>query len=280
MTARTEQKWAEAIHQVECTVTGSLHGVLTRVRAWVTPIKHGRSFLSSPPRRIDWLLRCAAAELNRGHVWGRRWERGGGGGTPSAGLGVGVAGRGNRISAGDQSAALKTCPLRPERGSTSARRRRATVRQEELLLTPPLLSLPPSLAQTHVRALTRLKSDPPPTSNLPLPTFQFLLCVFPVDGSLQALPCLTWTPGHVHQHHHHLLLLLLLLHHHLPQLSRRAFSSWRSEPDTQCFFPLLLFLFCFFSCRAKWMWWRRWQARCRWPRHDSTAASLASKERE
>lgn len=72
-----------------------------------------------------------------------------------------------------------------------------------------------SLRRTYARSLgsSRIPPSPPPTgtattSNPLLPTFQFLLCVFPVDGSLQALPCLTWTPGHVHQHHHHLLLLL------------------------------------------------------------------------
>ncbi|XP_044215191.1 glutamate receptor ionotropic, kainate 2 isoform X5 [Thunnus albacares] len=53
-------------------------------------------------------------------------------------------------------------------------------------------------------------------------------CSTYVDGFLQALPCLTWMPRHLHHHH---------LYHHLPQLSRRAVSSWRSELDTQCFLP-------------------------------------------
>lgn len=78
-----------------------------------------------------------------------------------------------------------------------------------------------------------------------------------VDGFLQALPCLTWMPSHLHHHHHH-------LHHHLPQLSRRAVSSWRSELDTQCF-P---FSFFFFLSLLRWMWGNRCPARRWWSCRD------------
>ncbi|MED6260785.1 hypothetical protein ATANTOWER_028800 [Ataeniobius toweri] len=86
----------------------------------------------------------------------------------------------------------ETCPIRPVHshstsvGTTSALR--AAVQQEELGLDQHPLIL--------------------------------YLCLFlSVNGSVEALPCLTWMPCHYP-------------HHHLPQLSPRAVSSWRSELDT------------------------------------------------
>ncbi len=97
----------------------------------------------------------------------------------------------------------------------------AAVQQEELglarLLRPPLHSVTLSLGH----------AGSPQTSALPLSLPSNLCLCLSVDGFLQALPCLTWMPSQLHHHH---------LHHHLPQLSRRAVSSWRSELDTQCFF--------------------------------------------
>ncbi len=95
------------------------------------------------------------------------------------------------------------------------------MQQEELglarLLRPPLHSVTLSLGH----------AGSPQTSALPLSLPSNLCLCLSVDGFLQALPCLTWMPSQLHHHH---------LHHHLPQLSRRAVSSWRSELDTQCFF--------------------------------------------
>lgn len=74
---KEQERWnaAEAIHHIECSVTGLVHGALTRVQAWLTPIKHGRSFFTF----IDWLfillLRGSTASkqpLNRtkAKIWG------------------------------------------------------------------------------------------------------------------------------------------------------------------------------------------------------------------
>lgn len=98
----------------------------------------------------------------------------------------------------------------------------AAVQQEELrlarLFRPPLYLLTLSLGHAGSSQTSGLSLSP--LSNL-------CLCLS-VDGFLQAEPCLTWMPRHLHHHH---------LYHHLPQLSRRAISSWRSELDTQCFLP-------------------------------------------
>lgn len=62
------------------------------------------------------------------------------------------------------------------------------------------------------------------------PLILYLCLSLSVNGSVEALPCLTWMPRR-HPHYH------------LPQLSPRAASAWRSELDTHSSFLRLLLVF-------------------------------------
>lgn len=65
---------SSAIHHVECTVTGLLRGALAWVQAWVTPIKHGRSFQI---HRLAFMRLCASSNGHRTEPEEKIWAESG-----------------------------------------------------------------------------------------------------------------------------------------------------------------------------------------------------------